>query len=375
MLKLLRSILTGQTAADDASDGGGKDQGGPESVQVDGAPPFPLASHIAHVKDLPYLDWDAVRAWIDALPSHELRAQAWLACERAWLLHLRAALGTRYWLAEAGEAMLLSSLDKSVARVTLDYMNRTLTRVVRLLDGIAAPSGWGKDILIVFDEHDTYYRYVSHYHPEEGEFALSSGMYVQSGCGHFVTAKSDLREVQPVIAHEMTHACVSHLPLPAWLNEGIAVNTERRLVRSGAKLYGPEEMHRRHLAFWGPSEIQQFWSGKSFLRSDDGNMLSYDLAQIIVEQLSKHWGPFQKFVLAADRADAGVAAGREHLGIDLGAYVCAILQKEDCSLFTPDPTTWDSEPEKGGFSAYAPRGIATTGFDYAPNFPTDVRLV
>jgi hypothetical protein len=358
MLKLLRSILIGNKTEEDASDRGRADEAGPGSVQLAEAPPFSLASHIREANGLPYLDWEAVGTWIEALPSDEQQAEGWSACERAWLLHLRAALGTGYWLAEAGEAMLLSTLDKPVARVTLEYINRTLTRVVRLLDGIAAVSEWGKDILIVFDDHDTYYRYVSYYHPGEGEFALSSGMYIHSACGHFVTMKSDLREIEPVIAHEMAHACVSHLPLPAWLNEGIAVNTERRLVGGGSKLHTPEEMHRRHLAFWGESEIQQFWAGKSFFRTDDGNMLSYDLAQIIVEQLSKDWEPFQRFVLAADRADAGLAAGREHLGIDLGAYVCAILEKEECSALTPDPTTWDSEPEKGGFSACSPSWTA-----------------
>ena len=30
--------------------------------------------------------------------------------------------------------------------------------------------------------------------------------------------------------HEMTHGSVAHLPLPLWLNEGLAVNTERRLA-------------------------------------------------------------------------------------------------------------------------------------------------
>jgi hypothetical protein len=99
MLKLLRSILTGEAAADKAFDGDRKDEAGPEFVQIDRVPPFPLASHITHVNDLAYLNWDAVHAWLDVLPSDELRAQAWSACERAWLLHLRAALGSGYWLA------------------------------------------------------------------------------------------------------------------------------------------------------------------------------------------------------------------------------------------------------------------------------------
>ena len=188
----------------------------PESVQMEAAPSFPLASHITYVNQLPYLDWDAVHTWVDALPSNELQAQAWSACERAWLLHLHDALGTGYRLAEADQAMLLSSLEPAIASVTLEYMSRTLARIVRLLDGLAAVSEWGKDILIVFNDHDTYHRYVSYYGAEEGEFALSSGMYLHSDCAHFVTVKSDLREVEPVIAHEMTHACVGHLPLPAW---------------------------------------------------------------------------------------------------------------------------------------------------------------
>src|SRR5439155_15479306 len=126
---------------------------------------------------------------------------------------------------------------------------------------------WGKDILIVFDDVDAYYRYVSHYYPESGEFGLSSGMYINVGCGHFVTVKSDLRVIEPVIAHELTHGCVSHLSLPAWLNEGLAVNTEQCLSPPGPPRFTPRQMHNKHRRFWGHSEIQEFWSGKSFLRS------------------------------------------------------------------------------------------------------------
>jgi hypothetical protein len=74
-------------------------------------------------------------------------------------------------------------------------------------------------------------------------------------------------------------------------------------------------MHQKHLEFWGEPEIQEFWSGKSFLRSDEGSMLSYDLARIIVEQMAKDWETFRDFVLAADRADSGSAAAHENLRI------------------------------------------------------------
>ena len=138
--------------------------------------------------------------------------------------------------------------------------------------------------------------------------------------------------------------------LPTWLNEGLAVNTEHRLTGGGTRLYTPAEMHQKHLEFWGDAEIQEFWSGKSFLRSDDGNMLSYDLARIIVEQTAADWNAFRQFALAAKWEDAGEYAAKEHLNVDLGAYVCSMLNKAPSATWAPDPASWTSEPEKGRFS-------------------------
>src|SRR5688572_25195416 len=72
-------------------------------------------------------------------------------------------------------------------------------------------------------------------------------------------------------------------------------------------------MHGKHQRFWKEADIQHFWSGHSFGRTDDGNSLSYDLARIIVEQLAKDWESFKRFVLAARHDDGGEAAARERL--------------------------------------------------------------
>lgn len=351
MLKLLQSIFSGKTGVHESPTPSETPEIPPEAVSIDGAAPFPFSSHITIDNQFPYVDWAAVEAWIAELPSNETQGRAWSMCERAWLLHFRTALGSSYQLAEAGDAMLISSLEPNVARATLEFMNLTLQRIVHALNGVATVPESGSDILIVFDDYDDYYKYISHYYPEQGEFAGSSGMYLHSGCSHFVTVKSDLQVIEPVIVHEMTHGCVAHLPLPAWLNEGIAVNMELRLGHAGSPLYTPREMHQKHLKFWGQPEIQEFWSGKSFLRSDEGSMLSYDLARIIVEQMAKDWEAFRNFVLAADRADGGSTAASEHLGVGLGECVCAILEIEESSGWEPDPNLWDSDPEKGGFSA------------------------
>ena len=105
------------------------------------------------------------------------------------------------------------------------------------------------------------------------------------------------------------------------------MSTEQRIAQQGQRLYTPHELRQMHQAFWGPKEIQEFWSGHSFDRTDDGNMLSYDLARILVEQFSFEWDRFAAFVRAANHEDGGAAAAQAHLGVRLGACVAAILGK------------------------------------------------
>lgn len=320
----------------------------PDRVVAPGAPDFPLAAHLGTVDGFPMPDWSAAQAWVDSIAAAE-QGPAWTALERAWLQHLQVALGPSFRLSEGPQAFLLSSLEPALATATLGFMDRSLRRVLHLLEGIAAASDWGKDILVVFDDSDDYYRYVGQFYPEGGEFAGSSGMYINAGCGHFVTVKADLNAIEPTIVHEMTHGCLGHLPLPAWLNEGLAVNAENRLSPGGPPLYSARELRAMHRAFWGDAEIQEFWSGRSFLRPDDGNLLSYDLAQILVEQFCGDWNAFRAFVLDAHLDDAGAAAASRHLGIDLGVALAALLERPWTPAAEPRPAAWEQAPEAGRF--------------------------
>lgn len=321
----------------------------PELLQA-GDHQFAVQPHVqVDEGGFPRLDWNAIGQWVEGL-AVPLRAGAWAQAEVAWLSRVRDSLGGRYRLDAHGGALLLSSLEANIARSTLEFMTRTLKRISTVLDGIACSPEWGHDILIVLEDDETYYRYVSHFYGKDGEFAASGGMFINDGCSHFVTMKSDLRVVEPTIVHEMTHSCLSHLPIPAWLNEGLAVNTERRLSPPLAPdLLTPQQMHAKHKAFWDAGRIQEFWSGKSWLRTDDGNMLSYDLARILVSEFAADWEPFKQFALNADLADAGGSAAREHLGIDLGAAVCAVLELQPHVAWKPDPGTWADPPERGAF--------------------------
>lgn len=347
MLRRLKSFLRG--ASPEPEEAPRVNTSAPTHISAPGAAPFALTESLMRTSGLPVLDWSAAQEWVDGIAHESARDEAWSACEQAWLEHLREVLGKDYRLRSQGSALLLSTLPDNVAGATLAFVNKTIQRILQLLDGVAAMPGIGQDILIVFNDDEAYYRYVSHYYPEAGEFAASSGMYINHGCGHFVTVKAELHAIEPVIAHELTHSCLSHLPIPAWLNEGLAVNTEQRLCPPPHAGNDPRQLHARHRTFWEPSDIQEFWSGKSFLRSDEANELSYDLARILVSQFAADWDRFRQFVLAAELDDAAASAAYEHLGIDLGAAVCAILERDPAPAWSPQPKAWLDAPERGAF--------------------------
>lgn len=316
----------------------------PMQISCGDRPAFVLAEHLYSHEGLPILDWEAVLSWADQVANPEATAAAITECQRGWLLHLRDALGDGYEIHESRHALVLSPYSQRFANGMLEFIERTRRRITHTLDGVAGFSDDEREILIVFNDQETYYRYVSHAYPADGEFAFSSGMFLHAGCPHFVTMHAEeTHTVERVIAHEMTHASVAHLRIPLWLNEGLAVNVEDRLMGRLPKLFTPAEMRDKHLAFWSRDTIQEFWSGHSFGRPDDGSMLSYDLAQILVEILGGQWSQFQAFAVAARYDDAGASAASEHLQLDLGASVAAIFEQESVDGWSPDPEKWSGE--------------------------------
>jgi len=332
----LRALTLARRAAEPAN-AGVPQATAPDEVASGGAV-FPLSAHLQAFNGVPMPDWSAVDAWAGAIGGPDHRAPAIDAVRRGWLLHLRDALGPHFWLQESPHALILSALEPAVADATARYVATARGRVQRVLGTLARYPEGERSVVIVFEDSADYYHYVSGYYPEDGEFAFSGGMFIDAGCPHFVTVRADLAQVEPVIAHELTHAALAHLRLPLWLDEGLAVNTERRVASVAPPMHTPREMHEKHQAFWGDEEIQQFWDGASFQRTDDGNLLSYDLARILVEQLSRaSWDQFQQFAAHADRVDAGDGSAREHLGVDLGTVASALLDRPASTAWTPQP--------------------------------------
>src|SRR5712691_9689764 len=54
----------------------------------------------------------------------------------------------------------------------------------------------------------------------------------------------------------------------------------------------PVRTHEKHKAFWNESTIQEFWSGKSWLRPDEANTLNYDMAKYFVVLAAQDFDAF-----------------------------------------------------------------------------------
>lgn len=295
--------------------------------------------------DLPIPDWQK-HAWPDTVEPAALD-RIFDGYAAAWVDALAGALPGDYRRTESDNFMLLSTMAPRPAAVLLDYVERSRRRVLATLQGIAADEGHGKTIVMVLADEEAYYRYVSHYGSESSEpEAFSGGMFIDAGYGHFVFAQAGFESMEPVVVHELTHCLVRHLPIPAWLNEGLAVNTEHRFVPTRPR-YRAEELQFLFGRFWNTQTIQEFWSGKSFLRPDDGQPLSYELARILVQLLDKDYERLVRFCAGATYEDGGEAASREVLGTGLGDLMQVVLGE---GTWTPDPAAWNDGTEKGQFA-------------------------
>lgn len=307
-----------------------------------------LAAHLDVGHGFPIPRWDQIAKQVpEGLGSDALNG-FWSAAAAAWLERMREPLGADFEVRASDNFLLLAHAEGRFGDLLLKHAERSLRRILATLTGVAADFGYGKHVIVLFDDKDQYYRYVANYYPDEGEFALSAGMYVNRGYGHLVLVKDDLWTLEPIVAHELTHACLAHLPMPCWLNEGLAVNLEGVLTRPAPRLHTPVELLEMHREFWNPERMQEYWSGDAFHRPDEANLLSYHLGETMVTVLSQNYEPFLAFAAAADLADAGEAAAREQLDLTLQDVAEAVLGPGD---WAPDPSRWREAPMRGGYAS------------------------
>ena len=279
-----------------------------------------------------------MRAWVGKDDKHE----AWVQFVRHWTTRLRAALGGAYTVVESEHFHLLSALDEKARNRMLAFLEQARSALLRTLGDVAWISATGKHIVLRFTDTDDYFAYISHFYPD-GEHASSGGVCLQGGYVHIAYQEAYTMDIErQIIAHEMAHNLLAHLPLPRWLNEALARAFEYDLSGHRPPPLN-DDLIDEHRAYWNAETIQKFWIGRSF-GDVEGQNVSYSLAQILLAIIHREVKPtpeaFRRFVKQSDWNDAGEAAAREQLECGLGEIAAVFLGDGD---WTPKPDTWKAE--------------------------------
>jgi hypothetical protein len=269
-------------------------------------------------------DWGVISKAIDkqVTESFDVGA-AWNEAARQWVMQLRSDLGGDYRVEESARFILLTGLsDKEAGGKILAFAERTRDQIHEWLQDAAWNPKRGKHVILLFSEDDDYYQYVSYFH-REGIHPTSGGCLIHRGYVH-IAAPYEPFGIRAMLAHELTHNLVVHLPLPLWLNEGLAT-TIQRAASTNPRPILDHELRGRHLAFWNRENIQEFWAGTSYRKPGDSNHLSYSLAEIMLKLLQERHGNWSAFLKQAHWNDAGQTAALECLDTDLGDVMATFL--------------------------------------------------
>jgi hypothetical protein len=278
---------------------------------------------------LPRPQWDLVTAWVEnCVPLHG-RHDAWTTIGRQWLEKLGPALGRRYTLDESEHFLLLAPQQEPSRTVLLRFGEQSRQRLLTSLPGITDFRIPGKLVVLSCQNSDDYYRYISLFYPE-GHHGDSGGVQIREGYSHIVLNGQQLENLENSLAHELTHASLSHLGLAQWIEEGLAQMFEHDMT-GRAVLLVDAEMAREHKRYWGKHGLDRFWRGNGFSSPGKVQKLSYELAEILLrllfEEYRARWfGLDQKprrrllaFLGEATAADSGEAAAR-----NIWAWGCMI---------------------------------------------------
>ena len=279
--------------------------------------------------------WDLIAKSIEAHPEEEWD-RLWLEWARRWVEATAQELGNSYRTSETENFIILSAQDDRYVRLLSDFLERTRRKILTSLEGIAKDEGFGKNVVLIFNGQEPYYKYMAYFYPDEGEFILSSGVFLNGAYGHFAFPFMEMATAEATSAHEMTHACLRHLPIPLWLNEGFAVTMESEIC-GFQPLRMDSEQFSKHADFWNSETIQEFWSGYSFNRTDEGSELSYELARYCLTALAHDYVAFARFANSAIFEDGGESAAIDAFGGGLGGLIYQFFGDGDWS---PKPAEW-----------------------------------
>lgn len=288
-------------------------------------------------------DWRAFWKWLDEQGPRSASDREDLVAEvtRDWAACLAEELGGNYRVHETKHYLCIAELPEAEVARALRFAEHAETRVHDFL-GDVAWRGHARHLLLLIHEEDDYDSYVAQFY-DEGTYSASIGIAINDGYPHIAVHFVDWHQALKTLVHELSHACVTHLNLPRWLDEGIAQTIEKRVgdvpppeymtdaeaiwsIQSGwipPVMWG--ELAERHHEFWNEENIQSFWAGTIFSEPGDATELSYSLAEVLVNLIAQDFGNWLDFVSRAQWGDSGQTAALDCFGTGLGEIAGTFL--------------------------------------------------
>ncbi len=293
-----------------------------------------LSDFISTAEGFPYPAWNKISKHIrENFPKNDW-VDAFREAVVQWLEKLRTAFAPPYFLNESAGFFLVSNQVKNKRQELLQFAGKIRTQIQNQLRGVKFKETFGKQVILLFHELDDYYRYISHFYPE-GTHNLSWGVCIKAGYVHVAMPLLNGKNVRSTLVHELAHNALFTLPIPRWLDEGVARVFQDQSNRArGTGFDADMDMAERHRAYWTPENIQAFWSGKAF-NNPESVELSYSLANILMQLLASEKGDFKKFLQDARYSDGGAAAFAAAYRGSLGQIAGIFLGKGD----------WDPKPQ------------------------------
>ncbi len=279
----------------------------------------------------PRVDW--ARAAVATGADGSIPLATWNDLVVGWIEHVVDAKGQGGRWSRGANFHLVELPGDERAHHALRWAQEIQAFLLRYLDGIVEPHASPLPLLLFVQQSDYIDWHADFESNDAGdELASSGGMFINGPCPH-IAAPLGL-QLESTLAHELTHAVVRHLPLPAWLNEGFAVAMaglwSRHVLRPSS--YDLAD-HRR---LWNTATIQRFWSGHAF-RDHSLQMVAYQLAHVLVTRLAGNYDRLYRFANAATFADAGAAAFAATYGEPISRLLVPML---GLGPWQPDPVTW-----------------------------------
>lgn len=306
--------------------------------------PEDLLKHFINRDGFCYPEWDEIFSLTESMSLSEPEGQMlWRQMTIVWLGRVRECLGDAYKIFETRNFFIVAYPAQKPLRDYFVFIEKMRTNLLQGLGDAACVDGHGKHVVLIFDRNEDYFAYLAPCY-SEGEHPASGGIFLRGNGYQHIAIPYDADCFLKTMAHEFTHNCLSHLPIPRWLNEALAMRSEVAYGYGSASSLD-QETCQKHRRYWNSATIQDFWQGRSWSQPGDSFELSYSLARVILKTIEGEIRPRKEslfaFIKEAHRRDAGNEAAIRHLHVGLGDLASDFLGDGNWSPVadTPQNTT------------------------------------